>query len=70
MLEMFGNWSDFLSKGLSHKEVEVFRGYEQHGKPLGTESFISRLEKGPGRILHRQKPGLKRSQKKKGNLYN
>ena len=68
LLEMFGKWDDFLSRGLSDDEVEKFRCHERTGRPLGTNSFLGRLENILGRILHKQKPGPKRSQKKKKNL--
>ena len=51
LLEMLGDWSDFLSKGVSHKEVEEFRCHERTGRPLGTDSFIARLESALMRIL-------------------
>ena len=38
--------------------------HERTGRPLGTDSFIGRLENAPGRILHKQKPGPKGPQKK------
>ena len=68
LLEMFGKWDDFLSIGLSDEEVEKFRCHEQTGRPLGTDSFIARLGNVLGRILHKQKPGTKGSQKKNRNL--
>ena len=68
LLEMFGKWDDFLSRGLSDDEVEKFRCHERTGRPLGTDRFLGRLENILGRILHKQKPGPKRSQKKNKNL--
>lgn len=68
LLEMFGKWDDFLSRGLSDDKVEKFRCHERTGRSLGTDSFIGRLENILGRILHKQKPGPKRSQKKNKNL--
>ena len=68
LLKMFGKWDDFLSRGLSDEEVEKFRCHEQTGGPLGADSFIARLGNVLGRILHKQKPGTKGSQKKNRNL--
>ena len=65
LLEMFGEWSDFLSRGLSDEEAEKFRCHERTGRPLGTDSFIAWLENVLGRMLHKQKPGTKATQKKK-----
>ena len=38
--------------------------HERTGRPLGTDSFISRLETIVGQTLHSQKPGTKGTQKK------
>ena len=70
LLEMFGKWDDFLSRGLSDEEVEKFRCHERTGRPLGTDSFIARLENVLGRIRHKQTHGPKGSQKKNRNLGN
>ncbi|MBV6467848.1 MAG: hypothetical protein PGMFKBFP_03220 [Anaerolineales bacterium] len=69
LLEMSGEWSDFLSRGLSDEEVEKFRFHERTGRPLGTNSFIARLENVLGRMLNKQKPGPKVLQKNR-NLRN
>src|SRR4030065_260441 len=50
LLEMFGKWDDFLSRGLSDEEIEGFQYHERTGRPLGTDSFIARLENVLGRI--------------------
>lgn len=68
LLEMFGDWDDFLSRGLSDEEVEKFRCHGRTRRPLGTDSFLARLENVLGRILHKQKPGPKVTQKKDRNL--
>ena len=68
LLEMFGEWSGFLSRGLSDEEVEKFRCHERTGRPLGTNRFIARLENVLGRMLNKQKPGPKALQKKNKNL--
>ena len=41
--------------------------HERTGRPLVTDSFIARLENVFGRILQKQKPGPKGSQKKNRN---
>ncbi|MDN3510833.1 MAG: hypothetical protein NG784_05950 [Candidatus Jettenia sp.] len=46
------------------------KSFDAMGRPLGTDSFIDRLENVLGRILHKQKPSPKVSQKKKRNLQN
>jgi hypothetical protein len=44
LLEMFGEWSDLLSRGLSDEEVEKFRYHERTGGPLETNRFIAKVE--------------------------
>jgi len=44
--------------------------HERTGRPLGTDSFIARLETIVGRTLRKQKPGPKGTQKKNRNPQN
>ena len=59
MLERVDDWREFLAEGLSHAEAEELRRHERTGRPLGSESFVARLEGLLGRILRPQKPGPK-----------
>ena len=52
-------WRDFLAAGLSETDAELLRRHERTGRPLGSDSFVARLEKALRRTLHRQKPGRK-----------
>jgi putative transposase len=70
LLEMFGKWDDFLSRGLSDEEVERFRCHERTGRSLGTDGFIARIENVLGRMLHKQITSPKVLQKKNRNLQN
>ncbi|MCF6157312.1 MAG: hypothetical protein E3K32_01790 [wastewater metagenome] len=70
LLEMFGKWDDFLSRGLSNEQTEEFRCHKRTGRPPGTDSFIARLENVLGRILPGHKPSPKGPQKKNVNLRN
>lgn len=65
LLEMIGNWKDFLLSGVSEEEIESIRRHEKTGRPLGDQAFIQRLEEVLRRILHRQKPGRKKGLKQK-----
>lgn len=65
MLEMVGNWKEFLLSGVSEDEVEKIRHHEKTGRPLGSEGFVSKLEDALDRILKPQKPGRKRMLKGK-----
>jgi putative transposase len=59
LLDRVDDWRAFLAKSLTEDEREVLRAHESTGRPLGTPSFVSRLEKRLGRTLARQKPGPK-----------
>lgn len=59
LLDRAGNWRAFLGKPLGEDERETIRAHESTGRPLGSPSFVSRLEKRLGRTLARQKPGPK-----------
>jgi putative transposase len=53
-----GDWSDFLSKG-SPEEQDSIRKHERTGRPLGSQSFVTQLERTLGRELRPKKPGRK-----------
>jgi putative transposase len=60
LLEMVGNWRDFLLSGISVEELDRIRRHERTGRPLGDDGFVETLEQALGRILHRQRPGRKK----------
>jgi putative transposase len=53
------DWQAFLAEACSHEEYEEIRAGERTGRPLGSSSFIKKLEEHLGRPLARQKPGRK-----------
>ena len=59
LLDIVGDWREFLKGGLSEDEHEAIRAHERTGRPLGKARFTARLEKRLGRTLARQKPGPK-----------
>ena len=59
LLAMVGDWKDFLSTPLGDREMDMLRKHERTGRPLGEESFVTRIEAALGRTLHRQRPGRK-----------
>ena len=65
LLEMVGNWRDFLLSGVSGEELDRIRRHERTGRPLGNDGFVERLKQALGRILQRHKPGPKREHKQK-----
>jgi hypothetical protein len=48
--------------GIDDATIEVIRGGERTGRPLGDEAFVKRLEASTGRQLARQQPGPKPAQ--------
>lgn len=66
LLEMAGNWQDFLDTAISQQEMEALRSHERTGRPLGNDRFLTRLEKMLERALKRMTPGPKPSNKERG----
>jgi len=56
LLEMIPDWAEYLGENISEETAQKFRHHEQTGRPLGTEAFVTRLEKAVGRILRPLKP--------------
>src|SRR3989304_5245096 len=65
LLEMIGNWRDFLLSGVSEEEIASLRRHAQTGRPLGDDGFVGQLEELLGRILQRPRPGGKKGLKQK-----
>jgi putative transposase len=59
LLEMAGNWRLFLSGAGEEERISEIRKHERTGRPLGSESFVERLESALERPLKRRKPGPK-----------
>jgi len=57
LLGMVEGWRQFLSGDVSGDEYELLRKHERTGRPLGSKSFIKRLETKLSRILSPQKGG-------------
>jgi putative transposase len=58
LLEMAGDWKLFLGAA-TEEEMESIRRHERSGRPLGSESFVERLESSLDRLLKPGKPGPK-----------
>ena len=60
LLEMVGgSWADFLSIQMQPSVQRLMRMHERTGRPLGSESFVEKLEKLLGRVLKPQRAGRK-----------
>jgi putative transposase len=57
LLRMVDDWRQFISDDVSDEEYELLQRHERTGRPLGSTSFIERLEKKLSRILTPQKGG-------------
>jgi putative transposase len=65
LLEMVGDWQDFLLGGVAEQELERIRRHEKTGRPLGNDGFVANVQEALARILQRQKPGRKNEPKQK-----
>ena len=63
LLEIVGDWRLFLSYDSEEEKVAEVRKHERTGRPLGSESFVAKLELVIERTLRRQKPGPKGARK-------
>jgi len=59
LLAMVGDWKAFLRSAISEEKLRELREHGCTGRPLGSPTFIDRLESLVGRLLKRQKPGPK-----------
>ena len=61
LLEMVKKpWKDFLSNDIHSSEIDLLKKHERTGRPLGTDSFIEKMEFLLNRKLRLQKPGPKK----------
>ena len=62
--ERIANWDLYLGQNENNAEkTEALRRHGRIGRPLGSESFVDRLEKATGRRLRPRKVGRKPSEK-------
>jgi len=59
------DWKKYLEASISEEEKEALQKHSNTGRPLGSEKFITKLEKMLGRILRPQKGGRPRKKDKK-----
>ena len=60
LLELVSDWGEFLAGELDGEEGERLRAHERTGRPLGSETFLERLERKLGRPLRPQPGGRPR----------
>jgi putative transposase len=59
LLQTVGDWNTYLKEGLSDSDLERIETHERSGRPLGSEAYVTRLEKEVGRPLRPKKRGPK-----------
>ena len=59
MLDLAGDWRDFLAEDIKKAELAALRRHERTGRPLGSAAFIETLESRLGRFLRKRKTGPK-----------
>jgi len=59
LLEMAGDWRHFLATAGDEEQMNDIRKHERTGRPVGTVSFLERLESSLDRTLKPGKPGPK-----------
>ena len=57
LLAMVPDWTAFVNSALPEEELRELRSHNRTGRPLGSTSFLDRLEGMVGRILRPQKGG-------------
>ena len=55
------DWKGFLCAKAPVEDIRELHRHERSGRPLGTEPFITNVERPLRRTLRRRKPGPKRS---------
>jgi len=61
MLQRVSNWTEYLGAGECEDEQESIRRHAKTGRPMGSEVFISALERLTNRQLLRARPGPKKA---------
>ena len=57
LLAMVGDWNAFLNSAIREEELRDLREHGRTGRPLGSATFLERLEAIVGRVLTPQKGG-------------
>lgn len=59
LMRMAGNWKTLLSSPTEGRTLDTLRQHEHTGRPLGDETFVTRMESKVRRVLRKQKTGPK-----------
>ncbi len=69
LLQVVGDWKEFLSNGDEEKEIKEIRRHERTGRPLGRDGFVIGLEKALGRTLRYQKSDPPKAKRKNNSVW-
>ena len=67
LLAMVDNWNAFLKSAIPEEELKDLREHQRTGRPLGSPTFLDRLETLVGRVLKPLKRGPKPKPRKPRN---
>ncbi len=56
---MIDDWKEFLRLIPSEQDIKILQHHERTGRPLGSDGFLTRIEKSIGRLLKLKRPGRK-----------
>ena len=59
LLARVDDWKEFVRVHETDVECEALRQHERTGRPLGSNRFMTKMERIAGRLLRKQKPGPK-----------
>ncbi len=62
---MIDDWKAFLNSTISEQDIKMLQQHERTGRPLGSDGFLTRLEKSIGGLLIPKRPGRKPMKGKK-----
>ena len=60
VIREISDWESYLTDKNNVIDESLFAKHANTGRPLGESSFIDKIEKMTGRLLHKKKPGPKR----------
>ena len=67
LLEMVGDWKEYLAAGSPAETAALVRRHERTGRPLGGDGFVEGLEEMLGRTLRKLRPGPKPRRRRRRN---
>ncbi|MBW1637467.1 MAG: transposase [Deltaproteobacteria bacterium] len=60
LLDIVPDWAGFLGSDPAQDDLKTLRSHERTGRPLGSDDFVTMLERLTSRTLKKRKPGPKK----------